>query len=67
MNNTVCRNFKYNEKANSILELINFNCEECEFDGHCVIETATINQIWTPDEAKAFYDGFMAGLNSRKE
>ena len=38
MNNTVCRNFNYNEKADSILEGISLNCKECEFDGHCEIK-----------------------------
>lgn len=40
MNNTVCRNFNYNEKADGTLELINLNCDKCEFDGHCDIKTA---------------------------
>ena len=40
MNNTVCRNFNYNEKADGILELISLNCDKCEFDGHCDIKTA---------------------------
>ena len=26
----------------------------------------TFYQIWTPDETKAFHDGFMEGLNSCK-
>lgn len=40
MNNTVCRNFEYNEKADGILELINLNCGKCEFNGNCDIKTA---------------------------
>lgn len=43
MNNTVCRNFDYNEKAGGILELISLNCKECEFDGHCDIKSAYEN------------------------
>ena len=43
MNNTVCRNFEYNEKADGILELISLNCERCEFDDHCDIKTAYHN------------------------
>ena len=39
-NNTVCRNFDYNEKAGGILELISLNCKECEFNGHCDIKSA---------------------------
>lgn len=40
MNNTVCRNFEYNEKADGILDSIHLNCDKCEFDGHCDIKTA---------------------------
>ena len=40
MNNTVCRNFNYNKKADGILELISLNCDKCEFNGNCDIKTA---------------------------
>lgn len=40
MNNTVCRNFEYKEKADGILESISLNCDKCEFDGKCDIKTA---------------------------
>ena len=43
MNNSVCRNFNYNEKADGILEGISLNCDKCEFDGHCDIKTAYHN------------------------
>ena len=43
MNNTVCKNFEYNEKAGGILELLSLNCEKCEFQGHCEIENAYKN------------------------
>jgi hypothetical protein len=43
MSNTVCRNFNYNEKADGVLELINLNCDKCEFDGHCGIQSAYHN------------------------
>ena len=43
MNNTVCRNFNYKERADGILELISLNCGRCEFDGHCDIKTAYHN------------------------
>ncbi len=43
MNNTVCRNFEYNKKADGILELISLNCERCEFDGNCDIKIAYHN------------------------
>ena len=48
MNNTVCKNFNYNEKADGILELISLNCDKCEFDGNCDIKTAY-------HEAKNYY------------
>lgn len=40
MNNTVCRNFNYNEKADGILEMISLNGDKCEFDGNCDIKIA---------------------------
>ena len=40
MNNTVCKDFKYNEEADGILKGISLNCDKCEFDGHCDIKTA---------------------------
>ena len=40
MNNSVCKNFNYNEKADGILELISLNCDSCEFDDHCDIKVA---------------------------
>ena len=40
MNNTVCRNFNYNEKADGILESISLNCDRCEFDNQCDIKAA---------------------------
>lgn len=43
MNNSVCRNFEFNEKADGILELISLNCDKCEFDGNCDIKTAYHN------------------------
>lgn len=43
MNNTVCRNFNFKERADGILELIRLNCERCKFDGHCDIKTAYHN------------------------
>lgn len=43
INNNVCRNFNYNKKDDSTLEIISFNCERCEFDGHCVIQTEYYN------------------------
>lgn len=43
MNNTVCRNFDYNEKAGGILELISLNCKGCEYNGHCDIKSAYEN------------------------
>ena len=43
MNNTVCKNFNYNEKADGILEMINLNCDKCEFDGNCDIKSAYYN------------------------
>jgi len=32
-----------------------------------IAHSPTFYQIWTPDEAKAFYDGFMEGLKGDKE
>lgn len=43
MNNTVCRNFEYNEKADGTLDSIHLNCDKCEFNGHCDIKTAYYN------------------------
>ena len=43
MNNTVCRNFNYKERADGILELTSFNCERCKFDGYCVVQNAYQN------------------------
>ena len=40
MSNTVCRNFEYIEKADGILESISPNCDKCEFNGNCDIQTA---------------------------
>lgn len=31
-----------------------------------IAHSPTFNHIWTPDEAKAFYDGFMEGFNNYK-
>lgn len=42
-NNTVCRNFDYNEKAGGILELIRLNCDKCEFNNNCDIKIAYQN------------------------
>ena len=43
MNNAVCRNFEYSEKANGILDLIHLNCDKCEFNDNCDIKTAYHN------------------------
>ena len=43
MNNAVCSNFEYSEKANGILDSIHLNCDKCEFNGHCDIKAAYYN------------------------
>ena len=42
-NNTVCRNFDYNEKAGGTLELISLNCDKREFNKNCDIQTTYQN------------------------
>ena len=31
-----------------------------------IIKSPTFNQVWTKDECKAFYDGFLEGLKDGK-
>ena len=39
--NNVCRNFKFNEKADGVLELISLNCDNCDIDSEkCGIKIA---------------------------
>ena len=41
MMNNVCRNFKFNEKADGVLELISLNCDNCDIDSEkCGIKIA---------------------------